>query len=595
MLQHVLDEAQEALVQEEREQLQALRVLFARIDAAEGAPIEAASRTLAQAQRQLDQLFLLVVVGEFNSGKSALINALLGQRVLEEGVTPTTSRIHLLTFGNSLNRYEAGSDDALTVTCPVGWLRHINLVDTPGTNAVLLRHQAITEDFIPRSDLVLFVTSADRAFSESERAFLEHIRSWGKKVIFVVNKIDILESEGQVEDVVRFVRENARALLGLSPRVFPVSAKRASLAKFMAAGEERETLWAQSRFAALEQFIVDVLDERERTRLKLLSPVGVAQRAIALGMEVVDGRLALLRDDIQTLEVIEADLAAYEADMRRDFSGQLARVDALLLEMSERGAAFFDEVVRLGRVLDLLNAERVRGEFERRVVGDTPQRIEAQIGELIDWMVEQDHRQWLGMMAYLDRRRVAQKEVEGRMVGQVGGGFAYHRRALLESVGRAAREAVASYDKEKEARDLAASVRAAVAQAALIQLGALSLGAILLKVLATTVADVSGILAASALVALGLYILPARRNRAKAELRNKVAALRARLDATLQAQFDDQLRKSLGRLREAIGPYTRFVRGEHQKLERLRGELEAASEAWKRLQHAIEGLGSASA
>jgi chromosome segregation ATPase len=109
------------------------------------------------------------------------------------------------------------------------------------------------------------------------------------------------------------------------------------------------------------------------------------------------------------------------------------------------------------------------------------------------------------------------------------------------------------------------------------------------------VADVSGVLAAGALVALGFYILPARRNRAKAELRNKVAALRARLDATLQAQFDDQLRKSLGRLREAIGPYTRFVRGEHQKLERLRGELEAASEAWKRLQHAIEGLGSASA
>ena len=46
--------------------------------------------------RQLDELFLLVVVGEFNAGKSAFINALLGQPVLEEGVTPTTAQIQVL-------------------------------------------------------------------------------------------------------------------------------------------------------------------------------------------------------------------------------------------------------------------------------------------------------------------------------------------------------------------------------------------------------------------------------------------------------------------------------------------------------------------
>ena len=46
--------------------------------------------------QQLDQLFILVVVGEFNAGKSAFINALIGSPVLEEGVTPTTSAIQLL-------------------------------------------------------------------------------------------------------------------------------------------------------------------------------------------------------------------------------------------------------------------------------------------------------------------------------------------------------------------------------------------------------------------------------------------------------------------------------------------------------------------
>jgi predicted GTPase len=86
-------------------------------------------------------------------------------------------------------------------THPTDWLRDINLVDTPGTNAVVQRHQELTEEFVPRSDLVLFVTSADRPFSESERAFMECIRSWGKKVIVVVNKIDILEGGGEVAQV----------------------------------------------------------------------------------------------------------------------------------------------------------------------------------------------------------------------------------------------------------------------------------------------------------------------------------------------------------------------------------------------------------
>src|SRR5512141_1665684 len=54
---------------------------------------------LADALRNLGELFLVVVVGEFNAGKSALLNELLGVRVLGEGVTPTTAAITLVRFG----------------------------------------------------------------------------------------------------------------------------------------------------------------------------------------------------------------------------------------------------------------------------------------------------------------------------------------------------------------------------------------------------------------------------------------------------------------------------------------------------------------
>ena len=66
---------------------------------------------------------------------------------------------------------------------------------------MIREHEAITADFVPRSDLVLFVTSADRPFTESERQFLAVIRDWGKKIVIVLNKVDLLESGAELEQV----------------------------------------------------------------------------------------------------------------------------------------------------------------------------------------------------------------------------------------------------------------------------------------------------------------------------------------------------------------------------------------------------------
>ena len=95
MLRRFLTSEAEELLQAERRQLVGLRTPLASLEAS---PSDLA--TLDRALLQLDELFLLVIVGEFNSGKSAFINALLGQRVLAEGVTPTTAQIHLLKYGD---------------------------------------------------------------------------------------------------------------------------------------------------------------------------------------------------------------------------------------------------------------------------------------------------------------------------------------------------------------------------------------------------------------------------------------------------------------------------------------------------------------
>jgi len=465
---------------------------------------------------------------------------------------------------------------------PNEWLHDINIVDTPGTNAIIRRHQEITEEFVPRADLVLFVTSADRPFSESERLFLHRIREWGKKIVFVVNKIDILDTAADVDRIVAFVEANGRELLGRRPVIFPISARLAQRAKETFDADERTRAWAASRFERLEDYILRTLDERERLHLKLANPLGVAQLLTERYLGVARAHQELLKEDAATIRTVEAHLAAYERDMHRDFKYYLSHLDNVLYAMAERGNRFFDETIRLSRIFDLINADRIQGMFEREVVADTAAQIEAHTLEIIDWMVAQEFKEWQEVTEFLGRRAARYSE---QMIGPVSGirGFELNRQALLESVGQAARAAAATYDRSAEARALAESVQIAVAETAIVEVGAIGLGALLVKLLAVTVADVTGLLAAGAVAALGLYVIPAKRRHAQKDLQEKIAALRARLSQALTEQFEAELDRSLARIREAMRPYTRFV-------ETQQGTLQAAESALRDAQAQMQVL-----
>ena len=362
-MHRLLSAEQDKLLRQERTLLESLQVTLARL----GAPEEDID-LIRQSLNQLDEMFLLVIVGEFNAGKSAVINALLGERFLAEGVVPTTSQLHLLRYGHTMEK-TINEQGIIVFNLPVEWLREVNLVDTPGANAVIRQHEAITEHFVPRSDLVLFVTSADRPYSESERTFLERIRKWGKKIVVILNKFDLLETDPEREQVLDFVRKNGQTLLGVEPQIFPVSARLALKAK--QTGKAEGPAWIESRFGALEEFILHTLDSTERVRLKLENPLGVAGKLVSKYKEVIEERQSLLRGDFQTLDTIEAQINLYQTDMRRDFQYQSSRVDNVLYEMMERGDAYFEETLRINRIFDLTNSEKLRGEFERKVIADT--------------------------------------------------------------------------------------------------------------------------------------------------------------------------------------------------------------------------------
>ncbi|MGD2156470.1 MAG: dynamin family protein [Anaerolineales bacterium] len=570
----LLTSQQQTLLKDERQMLNDLRVALVRFGAT-----QEDQDTLEDSIRQLDEFFLLVVVGEFNAGKSAFINALLGQPILRVGVTPTTTQINILKFGQNEER-NVENEHLHTLTAPVELLTNLSIVDTPGTNAVIRKHEEITTQFVPRADLVLFVTSADRPFSESERLFMERIRDWGKKVLMVINKVDILETEAEVTEIETFVADNARKLLGITPEIFPVSARLALNAK---QGEPQH--WEESRFEPLEDYIRATLDEEERLRLKFQNPLGVGDHLVERYLEVVHGRLEVLQADFSTLEDVERQLAVYEEDMRRDFEFRISDVENILYEMEGRGQEYFDETIRLARVMDLIKKERIQREFEQKVVADVPQRIESKVAEMIDWLVESDLRQWQAVTEHLAERRQKHKD---RIVGDTGvGTFHYDRERLIDGVGREAKRVVDTYDKAREAHNIAAGVQNAVAAAAVLEIGAVGLG-VLITAIATTVAmDVTGILMASFLALLGFFVIPARRRQAKKEMHNKITEMKDKLMGALRAQFQREIERSLEHISDAIAPYTRFVRAEREKLEEAQSELERFKVEIERLRSKI--------
>ncbi len=247
---------------------------------------------LREVTQSLSEPFLLVVAGEFNAGKSAFINALVGEQALAEGVTPTTAHVTLLRYGETA-RSHLRPDGIEEIWRPSAFLRDTAIVDTPGTNAVLRHHEQLTTEFIPRSDFILFVTSADRPFTESERQFLERIRGWGKKVVLVLNKVDLLRSSDDVAEVMAFLRQHATALLGSTPDIFPVSARLAQDARRAMAGDEGVDLFERSRMGGLRDYLMRTLDDEGRTRLKLLSPLGVMQKLAVQYSEEAAKRQAL--------------------------------------------------------------------------------------------------------------------------------------------------------------------------------------------------------------------------------------------------------------------------------------------------------------
>jgi len=579
MRRSMLTEEQSQFLLEEKEGLANILLRLAEIEA----PREALA-TLQKAVMQLDELFLLVVVGEFNAGKSALINAILGERVLPEGATPTTSQVTLVKWGEEKARQVIDEDFAIYYY-PLPLLKELNIVDTPGTNAIIRRHERLTEELVPRSDLVLFTTSADRPMTESERLFLERILAWKKKIIFILNKVDIIEED--LREVRDYILKHASAILGDQPELFMISAKQAQRAALATDETERRQLRTASGLDELERYITNTLDDKTRLKLKFSNPLGVAENILAQFEGTIQSQSDDLKEDKNTVDAIDAAISGYERELQNELTPRLAELETILQRLEMRGLDFYDNTLRLTNIPNLVRGEKVRAQFEKEVLADVPQQIEEQVQRLIDWLIDKDLREWQQMMAYLQRRQALSID---HIVGVSGSPQASRRRELIDTVGKSAKSIIESYDRTKEAKALAASVETAVAQTALFEAGAVGLGALVTTAVLSSALDITGTIAAGVLAIVGFFVIPYKRKHAKDNFKDKITAMRENLLDTLTREFSDESRNVVSRLMDNVAPYTRYVRAEQDRIEKNKNAIEEMHQKLSALRAQIEAV-----
>jgi predicted GTPase len=337
-------------------------------------------RVQAQLVRKLeDDRFHLVVVGEFNHGKTTFVNALLGHRALPVGVTPTTAAIHHIRWAETpeafvvsngggrraipfddAQRFSAGGGastadvDYLEIGYPASLLKErIVLVDTPGVNDLSLQRADITYSYIPRADAVLFLLDAGQILKESERVFLNEklLKASRDKIVFVITKWDLLSAAEQSE-ALAYARGHLSALVK-EPVVFPVSAERALAGDLPASGVQE-----------LCTYLIRFLAE-ERGRILLDNALGEGLAVAALLSKGVDARR-------RAIQMNDDELGRRTAAIEQDLIGRAGTIEQRRSQIREEVSAiktgarkdldrFVDDVCRqLPHVIDSAKADELK-------------------------------------------------------------------------------------------------------------------------------------------------------------------------------------------------------------------------------------------
>ncbi len=571
---HLVDPDAGQLLASERTLLDRLAAVAAEVD-----PRGADEETARMLRAHLEERFLLVVVGEVKAGKSSFLNALLGRDLCAVGPTPLTDRICVLQWG-ATPAERVVEEFLVERDVDAELLREVSLVDTPGTNSILRQHSTLTERFIPRADLVLFLTSIDRPYSESENHFLALIADrWRKKVVFLLTKIDGRDAT-DIDAVVAWIRRSVLEHHGFEPIVLPISAR-------------LEQQGRDGGLRAVREFVRSTLAAGEKMKLKLESPARTAQALIESLRATLESRSATLDHDFRAVQDLEAQVEQAVLDLKERSHRFLTEMNELFVACEGRAEEFFDRHARLKALAFGKGEAPLRDRFEREVLAELDAKYRDASQRATDWITREEVALYERSTRFV-HERLAQLD-QSRTLRNEPARFEYRRDQLFSGIAEAFKAETLALDLPGESRRFLESAESGMKHQLALTGGAVVVGAgslALLTKLSSLWWNAAGLLLALGLGLTGLAVLPAVRRRAVRQFRTRLQALREQVQAGYLRAIGDEIDGARDRLRRAWEPFLLFHRSEASSAELRRRELVELARGFAELRAAVTRIGS---
>jgi predicted GTPase len=244
---------------------------------------------VGELRNRMGEPYMFVIVGEVKAGKSSFVNALLdaGRDICAVAPQPMTDTIQQILYGEKEEIVQV-NPYLKKIYLPVDILREVAIVDTPGTNSIVERHQEITEQFVPASDLVIFVFEAKNPYRQSAWDFFDFIhKDWHKKIIFVLQQKDLMSPE-DLEVNTRGLYDYALKKGMAEPIIHAVSAK-----------AELEGHFDQSNFSAVRDYIRTHVTGGRGAALKLQNNIATSHNILERVRQDLDTRTAQYHADTE--------------------------------------------------------------------------------------------------------------------------------------------------------------------------------------------------------------------------------------------------------------------------------------------------------
>ncbi len=560
-----------------------------------------------------DHPFLIVLVGAFNTGKSSLINALLGASVLGVGPTPTTDRIVIVRHGDTLQRTIAGQVD--TIFYPAPLLEQASLVDTPGLESVLTSHDDVTRRFLHRADQVWLVMLATQAMSQRSVESLRGLREYGKRVVLIVNQIDLIEPDER-ETIRAFVAQQAKANLETEPELWLVSAKWAAQAQqnVQRTGSQTatrdEALWEQSGFAAIERYLLRTLDDATRVRQKLETPLQTFARVLDAAQAQVREQQNTLAAYRQIAKNVQMQIEQAARDQHATVQQTLDQIDSAFTESEQRGGQAIRSTFALSRAPSLLGSgisalsglARVRRllgargatriAFDAKQVGEPLNAIPAIADNLPSRLEGRDLKDVDDLSAYARREMDKLPAVlKQKLVGQDRPPSSYDRVSMTE----AHAQWLAVLDNARNAEPVRIDRAAQQTLIVLVfyELAVLIVGiAIGLGLAHSTSGGTWVTLVLLTLLALvaGVAAMPLRGLLLAQAYAQHLETVKAEVDAILRRAADRQIAFGVQMRQDAVGPFLRLIQAQTSSTDTLSDALERHKQTLTTLEKDLAAL-----